>query len=168
MAHLVKCINCGRQFDRDKVPFIQITARRYAHKTCPDGITQDPKLIQEVTEKDAFFQMVKSIYGSDYNYIMINSQAEGYIKQYGYTWDGMRACLHWFYNLNHKSLEEGNGGIGIIPFIYDEVRKYYTELNKTQEENKKVKLRQQVIEFNIQSPRSYQRPPRLLDLEEEK
>ena len=37
MAHPCKCVNCGRQFDRDKVPFIQVSSRRYAHKKCPDG-----------------------------------------------------------------------------------------------------------------------------------
>lgn len=159
--HLVKCLNCGKQFDANVIPYVKI-GTRYAHKSCSNS-----EIAKTEKEKDAFFQTIKSIYGPKYNYMLINTQAEGYIQQYGYTWSGMRACLHWFYNINHGSLEEGNGGVGIIPFIYDQVRDYYTKLYKTQEKNKNEKLRRPVIEFNIQSPKSYQRPPQLLDLEEE-
>ena len=34
MAHKVKCYYCGKTFDRDKEPFIQINSRRYAHTSC--------------------------------------------------------------------------------------------------------------------------------------
>ena len=34
MAHLVKCYYCGKTFDRDKIPFIKVNARRYAHTNC--------------------------------------------------------------------------------------------------------------------------------------
>ena len=157
--HLVKCLKCGQQFDANIVPYVKI-GRRYAHQECSDSTE-----IKQEIEKDAFFQTVKSIYGSDYNYVMINSQAEGYIQQYGYTWSGMRACLHWFYNLNHGSIEEGNGGVGIIPYIYDQVKKYYTELYQTQEQNRQKNTKRQVVEFNIQSPRTWHQPPRLLNLD---
>ena len=159
--HIVKCLKCGKQFDANEVPYIKI-GRRYAHESCSDS-----KEIKEEIEKDAFYQTVKKIYGSEYNYMLINTQCESFIATYGYTWSGMRACLHWFYEINHGSLEEGHGGVGIIPFIYDQVRDYYTKLYKTQEKNRNGELRQPVIEFNIQSPRSCQRPPQLLDLEEE-
>lgn len=111
--------------------------------------------------------MVKSIYGPDYNYLMINKQATGYIQQYGYTWSGMTGCLHWFYNINHGSLEEGHGGIGIIPYIYDQVRDYYQKLYKAQQKNESVKNLRQSVDFNIQSPRAWHRPPQLLDLGDE-
>lgn len=159
--HLVKCLNCGEQFDTNTTPFIKI-GRRYAHEKCANSTE-----IQTEVEKDAFYQLVKKIYGANYNYMMINTQAENFIKQYGYTWSGMRACLHWFYDLNNGSLEEGHGGVGIIPFIYDQVRDYYTQIYKTQEKNKEKNVRTPVIEFNIQSPRAWHQPPRLLDLEDE-
>lgn len=129
--HKVKCLTCGKEFDRDKIPFIQI-GRRYAHEKCPEEDIKNEKKLQEAIDKDQFYQMVKSIYGSDYNYMLINAQAEDYIQQYGYTWSGMTGCLHWFYNINHGNIEEGHGGIGIIPFIYNQVRDYYMKLDKTQ------------------------------------
>ena len=162
MAAYVKCIFCEKQFNREKEPCIKI-GRRYAHTKCAEQ--QDPSLVKEEYDKEQFYTIVKSIYGKDYNFMLINSQATEYIKQYNYTWSGMTACLHWFYNINHGSLEEGHGGIGIIPFIYDEVREYYSKLYQAQEKNKKITGRGSVINFNIQSPRAWKQPPHLLDLE---
>ena len=163
MAAYVKCIFCEKQFNREKEPCVKV-GRRYAHTKCAEQ--QNPSLLKEEYDKEHFYEMVKTIYGKDYNFMLINSQATGYIKQYGYTWSGMTACLHWFYNINHGNLEEGHGGIGIIPFIYDEVREYYSKIYQAQEKNKKVKGRGSVITFNIQSPRSWKQPPHLLDMEE--
>ncbi len=164
MGHMVKCVICGQSFDRDKEPFKQVAARRYAHLKC---VQTNEEAAKQETDKDTFFQMVKSIYGPKYNYIMINKQAEGYIKDYGYTWSGMTGCLHWFYNINHGSIEEGHGGVGIIPFIYEQVKQYYQELYYAQQENEKKDARAQVVEFSIQSPRTWHQPPQLMNLEEE-
>ena len=165
MAKRVKCFFCGEYFDREKEPCIKVNARRYAHLSCAEK--QDASILQEEKDKDAFYQMVKSIYGKKYNFMMINQQATNYIKEYGYTWSGMTGCLHWFYNINHGSLEEGNGGIGIIPFIYDNVKEYYQDIYNAQEKNKKIKIMREPVEFNIQSPRAWQQPPHLLNMEDE-
>ena len=34
MAHIVTCQYCRKKFDRDKIPFVQISPKRYAHKDC--------------------------------------------------------------------------------------------------------------------------------------
>ena len=34
MAHIVTCIYCNERFDRDKINFIQVSNRRYAHEKC--------------------------------------------------------------------------------------------------------------------------------------
>ena len=164
MAHVVKCLYCGESFDRDKEPCEKI-GRRYAHIKCIQ--TQDDAILQEEKDKNQFYEVVKEIYGKDYNFMMINKQATSYIKEFGYTWSGMTKCLNWFYKINHGSLEEGHGGVGIIPYIYNDVYKYYYDIYQSQEKNKGKEMRAQVINFNIQSPRVWHRPPHLLDLEEE-
>ncbi len=164
MAHLVKCLYCKKTFDRDKEPFVQVSARRYAHIYCCEK--KDELLSQEEKDKELFFKTVKSIYGKDYNFVLINKQATNYIKQYGFTWSGMTGCLHWFYNINHGKLEDGHGGIGIIPFIYEDCRKYYQTIYLAQQKNKERNEVRKSVNFNIQSPRAWQRPPHLLDLED--
>lgn len=164
MAAYVKCPYCNERFDREKEPCQKI-GRRYAHIKCIEE--QDASVIQEDKDKEQFYEVVKSIYGKDYNFMMINKQATSYIKEYGYTWSGMTKCLNWFYIINHGSLEEGHGGIGIIPYIYPEVYKYYYGIYQAQEKNKEKEMRAPIINFNIQSPRAWHRPPQLLDFEDE-
>lgn len=67
--HKVKCFFCGKQFDRDKEPCVKVSEKRYAHIECAKK--EDPSLVKEQQDKDAFYQMVKSIYGKDYNFLMI-------------------------------------------------------------------------------------------------
>ena len=165
MAHIVKCLKCGQSFDRDKIACVQV-GRRYAHETCPQSNNSDPAAIQREADKNFFYSYVKKIYGKNYNYHLINQQAESYIQQYGYTWGGMAWALHWFYELQQNSIEESNGGVGILPFIYEQAKEIRLKNLAIEEQNKYISLRQPIVHFNIQSPRAWQRPPQLLDLEE--
>lgn len=161
--HKVKCYYCGETFDRDKVLFVKVGQRRYAHVECAKTESSPEK---KKTDKEIFFDMVKSIYGEKYNFVLINKQALSYIKQYHYTWGGMTACLHWFYNIKHSRPEDGNGGIGIIPYIYEEVRTYYDKIYATQKINKILETQKTIKNFEIQSPRGWSEPPHLLNIEE--
>lgn len=160
----VKCPFCQQTFDREKEPFIKI-GRRYAHLSCAEA--QDKNILEEEKNKEKFFQLVKTIYGSNYNFMMINKQANNFIKQYNYTWSGMTKSLYWFYIINHGSLEESNGGIGIIPYVYDKAKDYYYNQYITQEKNKNKKYSEIILEFNIQPPKKQYRLPHLLNLGDE-
>ena len=55
MAHLAKCKYCGVQFDRDKEPWVEVSARRYAHKVCYEkavGCLSPEDKIQKDEEQD--------------------------------------------------------------------------------------------------------------------
>lgn len=164
MAHKVKCYFCNAIFDADKEEHVKVNARRYAHKSCAEN--QNKEILQEQKDKDLFYEYVKKIYGKNYNFMLINKQAENFIKQYGYTWSGMAGTLHWFYDINHGSIEEGHGGIGIIPYVYDQAKEYFLTISKAEVANKEIKEVRTPVIFNIQSPRAWQRPPHLLDLED--
>lgn len=166
MAHIVKCFYCGKSFDREKEDCIKVNARRYAHAACAEN--QDKETLQIEKDKAEFYKMVKSIYGTEYNYVLINRQATNFIEQYGYTWSGMTKCLHWFYNIKHGSKEESNGGIGIIPYIYEEVRKYYYDIYLAQNKNKNKKTQKNIININIPPPKFPQKPIKLIDMENQK
>lgn len=44
MAHMVQCYFCGKRFDRDKFPFAEIRARRYAHAECVQEALKQKKI----------------------------------------------------------------------------------------------------------------------------
>ena len=53
MAHRVKCYYCGKTFDRDKLPYVQVSAKRYAHQEC--SLTEEEKRNKE--EQDKYLKM---------------------------------------------------------------------------------------------------------------
>ena len=133
---MVKCLYCGQQFDRLSEPNVKI-GRRYAHKACYES--QDAEDLKKQKDEHDFFNYIKQIYGEDYNYIQIHKQAESYIKQYNFTYSGMLKSLKWFYEVKHNDKESANGRIGIIPYIYEDAKKYYYNLFSLNREIKMLK-----------------------------
>lgn len=162
MAHNVKCFFCGKTFDRDKEPCKKVTERRYAHLKCLPS-EQTSEILKEEESKQEFWECIKKIYGPKYNYLLINKQAETFMKQYGYTWKSMTRSLQWFYFINNGSKENGYGGIGIIPYIYDKAKDYYYKIYLAQKKNEKIRCGSQTYNIQIQSPRAWHQLPRLLD-----
>ena len=100
--------------------------------------------------------------------MQIHKQAEKYIEQYNFTYSGMLKSLKWFYDVKQHSKESSNGRIGIIPYIYEDAKKYYYNLYLAQQRNKEVEgYRVITKEIVIASPRMYIAPPKLFDLGEE-
>lgn len=163
MAHKVTCIYCKKQFDRDKEPTKQVSARRYAHMECWEDHIRN--LTQEERDIETFYDYTKQLFGSDYNYILTKKLAERYVKENNYTYSGMYKALKWYYEKEGHSLDKSNGSIGIIPYIYNQAKTYYYTLYQAQLINKEKDISNFVIpkerEINIESPRVYVRPPRL-------
>ena len=163
---MVKCLFCGEYFDRNSEPYEKI-GRRYVHKTCFDAQsnTEEAKLEKD---KNEFYEYIKQVTHGDYNYVAISKQAENYIKQYGFTYSGMLKTLKWFYEINHGDKEGSKGRIGIIPYIYEDAKKYYYNLYLAQQRNKDINnYTLEVKEIVIASPRMFTEPPKLFDLGEE-
>ena len=162
---MVKCLYCGKQFDRISEPNVKI-GRRYAHKACYEA--QDDETIKAEKDKNDFYEYIKQIYGEDYNYVAISKQAESYIKMYDFTYSGMLKSLKWFYEVKHNDKDSSNGRIGIIPYIYKDAYDYYYNLYLAQQRNKDVKnYRLETKEVVIASPRVFITPPKLFDLGDE-
>lgn len=163
MAHKVICFYCRQQFDRDKEPTKQVSARRYAHLKCWEEHIAN--MSQEEKDMIAFYEYTKQLFGEDYNYTLTKKLAERYIKENKYTYHGMLSSLKWYYEKEGHSIEKSNGSIGIIPYIYQQAKRYYYMLYQAQLVNQQKNIptfilpRERVI--NIKSPRVDVRPPRM-------
>lgn len=133
MAHRVICFHCGETFDRDKVPYVQVAARRYAHKECPGA--------PELTELEEYIKKLFNVENLDEK---INRQIKAYKEKYNYTYSGMKQALVYFYEVKKNSLDQSNGGIGIIPYIYLEAYNYYLALWEAQKKNENKDLNKYV------------------------
>ena len=146
---MVKCLYCGKQFDRISEPNVKI-GRRYAHKACYEA--QDDETIKTEKDKNDFY----------------SKQAESYIKMYDFTYSGMLKSLKWFYEVKHNDKDSSNGKIGIIPYIYKDAYDYYYNLYLAQQRNKDItNYRLETKEVVIASPHVFITPPKLFDLGDE-
>ena len=169
MAHKVICCYCKKQFDRDKEPTKQVSARRYAHMKCWEE--HEANITQEERDIKAFYEYTQKLFGEDYNYILTKKLAERYVKENHYTYSGMLKTLKWYYEKEGNSIEKSNGSIGIIPYVYKQALNYYYSLYLAQQINKEKNISNFIIskvkEVSIQSPRVYVRPPHMWLEEEE-
>lgn len=134
MAHIVTCVYCKKKFDRDKLPFVQVSAKRYAHKECSDQ--EAARLLKEEADKIALETYIIELLKLDYVTPRIRKQLNTYMEQYGYTYSGMRKALVYFYEVKGNSVEKANGGVGIIPYVYQDAYNYYYALWEAQQLNK--------------------------------
>ena len=163
MAHKVKCLYCGEQFDREIEPTKQVSARRYAHLKCWEEHLKN--MSQEEKDIMAFYDYTKNLFGEDYNYLLTKKLAEKYVKENQYTYSGMLKTLKWYYEKEGHSLDKSNGSIGIMPYIYKQALNYYYTLYQAQLVNQEKDLsnftppKERIV--NIESPRVFIRPPHM-------
>lgn len=134
MAHIVKCVFCGKQFDRDKIEFVQMGSRRYAHRQCnADDIAQEDK-VQE--DRERLVEYLKKLFDVDNRLNpVLNSQLKKFREQFNYTDVGILKALKYFYEVRGQNSTQKFSGIGIVPYVYDEAQKYYYNLFLIRQKN---------------------------------
>lgn len=56
----------------------------------------------------------------------ITLQIKKYLQDYpNYTYSGIRRTLQYFYEVKKNPIEKSNGGIGIVPWVYEDAKRYY-------------------------------------------
>lgn len=169
--HLVKCPKCGQTFDTNTEQAVKIGARRYGHANCyPDSTDFVPMEIkQEDKDLVALKAYITKLYGDKANWILINKQIKDFQKDYQYSLSGMLKSLIWFYEVKGNTPEKSNGGIGIIPYAYQDAYNYYYSLFVAQSQNATVNIQEitnRVKEVVIPPP-EIKTPIRLFNLEDE-
>lgn len=133
MAHIVTCIHCKQKFDRDKFPYVQVSTRRYAHQEC--SLSEDQKKNKEEQDKIELENYILQLFKTDFIDPRIRKQIKQYKEEYNYTYSGIRKALVYFYEVKGNSIEKANGGIGIVPYVYQHAYNYYLALWQAQQKN---------------------------------
>ena len=168
MAHYVICSVCGQRFNRDVVQAVKSGARRYAHQTCLPGgeIVPLPQVDAELTK---LVEYVQQLLGKEYNAARVKKQIKDFKDEYGYSYSGMLKSLVYFYEVKGNSKDKANGGIGIVPFIYNDAYNYYLNLFLANQQNinKDIKsYTSKVKEITIKVP-TVDFPKKLFNLDDE-
>ena len=168
-VRMVKCKYCGKQFNRNAEPCIEVSSRRYAHKSCAEqylnSISKDEKDYLELEK------YIKKLFGLNVLTAKIKRQIKEYKEEYDYSYSGIQKTLYWWFEVRKNSLEKANDGIGIVPYVYDECKNYYYRLYLAKTANEIVNNtipKAQIQEIEIGSPRVHINPPKLFKFGEEK
>lgn len=172
MAHIVTCTVCKQQFDRDKIEAVKMSARRYAHATCVlkqgslEEQAQAERILAEQAkqEKDliALEEYIKKKFGVEDDVALIirtRQQIKTFRDEYKYTYSGILKSLIYFYEIKGNKIDKSNGGIGIVPYVYDEAKTYYQRLWKTHQINQAKPIEQyitppqRIVKIAIPTPR---------------
>lgn len=165
-VRIVKCKYCGIQFDRNAEPAVEVSARRYAHKACADKYQET--VSQEELDYAELEKYIKKLFNLQVVNAKIKKQIRDFRQEYNYTYTGMLKTLYWWFEIRKNSIEQAQGGIGIIPFVYDEACQYYYSIYLAEMVNKEVgEYKPEVKEIVIGSPRVKPNPKKLFNLDEE-
>ena len=124
MAHYVTCAICKERFDRDKYPAVLVSSRRYAHAACAG--TLSPEETQREKDRKDLEQYIIKLFNLEHMDGRITLQIKKYMQDHPeYTYSGIKRTLEYFYEVKKNSIEKANGGIGIVPWVYEEAKRYY-------------------------------------------
>ena len=78
------------------------------------------------------------LFNTDYVYARIQKQIKEFMDKYGYTYSGIHKALIYYYEVKGNSIEKANGGIGIIPYIYQNAFNYYYSIWEAQQKQENI------------------------------
>jgi hypothetical protein len=155
-------------FDRDKVPFKQISERRYAHLTC--ALAAENEKSQAEKDREDLEKYIMELLGEEYISPRVRKQMNSYIDEYNFTYSGMKKALVYFYEVKGNDKSKAKGGIGIIPYVYRDAYNYYYSLwlaNQKNEHKVITDYKPVVREVRIPPPQLKPRKRRLFSFFEE-
>lgn len=159
--NIVKCQRCNGQINKTTEEFLKISSG-YVHKACEEQFQLKKntvvckickgtinKLTDEYVKKNNGYIHKKCLSVDDQdkselcNYIcdIFHLKAPGPINntliakfhnENGYSYKSMYYTLKYHFEVKKGSVEKAEGRIGIIPYVYDEAKRYYENLSNTQ------------------------------------
>lgn len=164
----VKCHYCKKDMNRQDEDCVHLGKGKYAHKACADL-----EKTRELTDKEKLDQYIMQLFGTEYVSPLIQKQINKFITEYNYTYSGILKSLKYFFEVKQNSLEKAHGGIGIVPYIYQNAYEYYYSIWLAQQKNelKEISVYQpKIVEITIKRPQRKVKQRKLftfLDEEEE-
>lgn len=130
VSHIVMCRICKKYFDIDKISadeWIQPSLKQYYHAQC----YKDWKDPSRSKDDEDWGLLIYDFLARDlkvpYNYHMCEAQRKKFLKENRFTNKGIYFTLKYFYEIKHNAWDKGNGGIGIVPYVYKEATGYWTD-----------------------------------------
>ena len=102
----------------------------------------------------------------------INARIRKQIKDmkdtYNFSYSGIQKSLEYFYEVKGNPISKANGGIGIVPYVYEDAKKYYYTMYMAQEQNRGKDARAYIIKgrtVTIEPPQRHTKKIKTFDLD---
>lgn len=133
-----KCVYCGKALDRNTEEWEQAPGNRYAHKSCYDK--KQEEIQEQKTEREyraKIHEKVQEVCGIQYVKSRVDKQLKEFIDK-GMTAEKLYQTLEYWYDVKKSDPEAAHGGIGILPYVYEESEKYWARQAAIKENNSNV------------------------------
>ena len=125
---IVHCRVCGGDIDRnidlEGKEWIMASRNYFYHRKCYEDWKHGTPASDE-EYKDYIYDFIARDLKVSYNWHVCEAQRKKFIKENGMSNKGILFALKYFYEIKHGDWEKGHGGIGIIPFIYNDSCAYW-------------------------------------------
>lgn len=161
----VTCMYCKKTFNKNDEPFKVFSNGKYAHQSC-----FELEQARELTDQEKLERYIMDLFKSDYVYAKIQKQIKDYVSNHGFTYSGIHKALVYYYEVKGNKFDEGKaqGGIGIVPYVYQHAYNYYYAIWEAQQKQEHIlgaeSLEQYIpktIEVRIPVPQRQERKRKL-------
>lgn len=157
-----RCVNIAlRAVQNDKREKLEEKEAEKKNKTRkknkPQAELKDPVSEEEYQEKKEYYQYIHSLVEGEHLPAKVYVLSEDYINKYGFTFKGMYQTLVYLNEILEKELT--GDVVGLIPYYYSEMEKYYSNIEKIEKvnENKDISSMYKQRVVNIQPKRKHKK-----------
>ena len=183
IAHKVKCLYCEQFFDAqpegEGIVWIKPRSNRYAHKECAEKAPAEPEAKPKAEPKkkkesdpesadlNALKDYISELYGEKANWPLIMKQIKRFHGEMRMTYSSIYKTLEWFYDIQNNSVNDSNGGIGIVEFAAEPAKDYYYKIWLAQQQNtNSLPIVEKVKQIFIKKPQRDKKNLHLFNIEE--
>lgn len=124
MARKVKCPECGTFNDKENTVCHN---SRYYCKVCYENKIRESQDYKELIAYICELHQIDAPTG------LMLKQIKDFKEQFNYTYRGIKSTLHYFYEILQGNDVGNSIGIGIVPFVYEEAKKFYIDKKAVKE-----------------------------------
>lgn len=114
-----KCPLCGKMNEKELSVLYQ---GKYYCSVCYEIKYQEAQ-----DYKDLMRYICEDLYKIKAPTPLMLEQVKRFKEQFGYSYKGMKTTLHYFYEIEEGNDVSNSIGVGIIPFVYEDAKKFYIE-----------------------------------------
>ena len=134
-ADNVVCYVCKKPLSKKDANCIMAGNGKYAHAEC-----QEAEEKREKTDREKLEEYIKELFNINYIEPRVKAQINKFVDEYNYTYSGIHKALHYFYEIKGGDKSKANGGIGIVPYVYQDAYNYHYNLWLAKQKNADIEV----------------------------